>query len=129
MEIMVDGINKDEDIKKILVEFPLKIKSLEENMLSDAIEIETIKVKISTMELEIAGIVANEIDETGKAKYSNEMKRKAETDKRLNANDKYIELTKNLSLKEQSAKHDAIKVTYLKNLLRSAGYIVMLTTK
>lgn len=65
-------------IKTRLLQLPNEIESIKITLLNKAQGLEDIKVRIKTWEMYKVADIANEVDEKGKAVYSNDAKRQAE---------------------------------------------------
>ena len=63
--------------------------------------------------------VANQIDADGKAIYSNDIKRKAEVEIRLKANQEFNHLEESLIADKLQLELDRVKLEFLKRLFRS----------
>ena len=114
---MQETRNKIIEELKIL---PEAIKKKEEYAvnLRDKIELNNITAK--TMERVIADNVASMIDADGKKIYSNETKRRIETEKKLNEDQAYLILTKDNNELKREMDYETINVDFLRRRHRSA---------
>jgi len=116
---------KMDDIKKILQEFPDKIREKEELILSMNIRKEEILLVNKSVELFTANDIASELLEDGKSKFSNEIKRKAELDNRLQLNNNYLKADEEFKQLEKNIKHEAIILEYMKRLFTASNTLAL----
>jgi len=86
------------------------------------------KMVLKTTELRTGIAVADEVDETGKSKFSNATKREVETAERLKTNQQY----KNLVTESENLKNDigtlSLQLDFLRNKFSAAKSLVRLLT-
>ncbi len=118
-------LDNEDNIKKILRDFPIKIREREEQILSIETKKEEAILKNKLIETRATGDVAiEEVD--GKKKYSNKELREVEVQKRLNLNPEYTSNGKTIEENIKIISNAKIELSYLKRLFKSAGDIALL---
>lgn len=100
-------------IEKRLLELPDEIEKLRLNLLDIENGLLNNKEEIRKWELLQLDEIANEKDEKGKAVYSNDMKRKAELERRKTSDKDYIETEKIINCLEREIEIKKIKLDKL----------------
>ncbi len=118
-------LDNEDNIKKILRDFPIKIREREEQILSIEMKKEEAILKNKLIETQVTGDVSiEEVD--GKKKYSNKELREVEVQKRLNLNPEYTSNGKTIEENIKIISNAKIELSYLKRLCKSAGDIALL---
>ena len=123
--IKMDKAEKDK-VKERLTQMPNDIYEKEKALLDKAEKFEELILKHKLMEGNVYAQVEAEEDGEGKKKFSNEAKRKAETDNRMSRSKEVIEINKKLRDVKREIEVEKITVSFLKRVLRATESIIQL---
>lgn len=102
--------------KQRLLELPDEIRESELRVIEQIYELSTDKTMLYRMESKIKAAIADEVNDAGKAIYSNAEKRGSELVQRLNEDSLYIELKDNLNTDERKLDESKINTRFLRDL-------------
>ncbi len=105
-------------IKERLLALPGEIENKRSTLLAMQTHLRNEKEKLQMWELTELANISNELDENGKVKYSNDTKRKAELQHRVDISEEYAEIEKNKTKLE--GKVDILNIQ-LETLLNEQG--------
>lgn len=95
-------------IKDRLLELPNEIENKRSTLLAMQTHLRTVKEKLQMWEITELSNISNEVDDKGKTKFSNDTKRKAELQKRIDESENYAEIEK--MKKELEGKVDILNI-------------------
>jgi len=121
--------SEKENIKQGLEQMPQKIFDKEIELLKASNELEELILKKRLIESNTYFDVEMKTDEAGKKIFSNETKRKAETDRLLLTNKDSIELIERIKNRKQEIETEKLLISFLKRKFRSAETIVKLISE
>lgn len=102
-------------IKEKLLDLPNEIKELRIEVLKEEKKIVSYRLELERWELMELDEIANEKDESGKVIYSNDMKRRAELERRKKINENYVEVEKMIDDLEYEIEMKKIELDKLYN--------------
>ncbi len=105
-------------IKERLLDLPNEIENKKTTLLAMQTHLRNEKEKLQMWELTELANISNELDENGKAKYSNDTKRKAELQRRIDISEEYAGIEE--LVKKLEGKVDILNIQ-LEKLLNEQG--------
>lgn len=105
-------------LKERLLNLPNEIEELKIEILTKQEKVSTIKDKLKMWELTEMSYIANEVDDNGKPKYSNDVKRNAELQHRKDQSEDYLEHENALRALEREV---AVQNIFLDKLYNEQG--------
>lgn len=112
-------------LKSRLLELPDEIRKMRLELLEDESKLLKVKNAIAKWELEQMSEIVGILDEKGKPLYSNDMKRKAELERRK-AGDEYIEIENTINQMEAEINKKKIDLETLYNEQKNLRAICLL---
>lgn len=105
-------------IKERLLDLPNEIENKKTTLLAMQTHLRNEKEKLQMWELTELASISSEVDENGKAKYSNDTKRKAELQRRIDISEEYADIEE--LVKKLEGKVDILNIQ-LEKLLNEQG--------
>jgi len=114
-------------IKEKLLELPETIKGVKTSIVDLTTKLGDLKMELKRWELQTLNEIASEVDDKGKAIYSNEAKRQGRLLELQKDDPKYLQLEEKIKYLEQKINELDIELTYYKDLQNNLRSICFLS--
>ncbi len=115
------------EIKEKLLELPETIKKVKTSMVELTTKLGDLKMDLKRWELQTLNEIASEVDDKGKAIYSNEAKRQGRLLELQKNDPEYLQLEEKIKYLEQKINELDIELTYYKDLQNNLRSICFLS--
>jgi len=116
------------EIKEKLLELPETIKRVKTSMVELTTKLGDLKMELKRWELQTLNEIASEVDDKGKAIYSNEAKRQGRLLELQKNDPEYLQLEEKIKYLEQKINELDIELTYYKDLQNNLRSICFLSS-